>query len=179
MVEERILAHDTRPKLAWARFWGRHIDLLVTQLIVLAAVILVNPKLVTYGSVVAIATFPIAMFLIALTRAAFGATLGNVIVGVRVKHVSGERITLTEAIKREARVYLFGLALGLPIIGLFAMVHQYSELRMFGSAGYDRKLGLEVVSQGSNPVRTWFVCLAFVIVPMVFLAFRLMVRSGV
>lgn len=150
--------------LAWARLWGRYIDILVFELAVVFLLSAIHPAVARWNSYgLAFVALPFALVLISITQSALGQTFGNLIAGIRVQRVSGERLDLVTAIKREAYIYVYGLGLGLPLISLFTLGSCYEDLRDPGAAKYDQKLLTTVVSCGSNPSRTWLACILYLI----------------
>ncbi len=80
---------------------------------------------------------PVVMLLEALIHAAFGNTIGKVLFGVRVTSNGVDRLSGGSYLKRQLRVYWYGLATGFPLIQLIAMIRQYLHCKKDGQTRYD------------------------------------------
>lgn len=66
-----------------------------------------------------------------------GRTAGKAIFDIRIDDKLGRRLTWTAMLARNYRVYWFGLAACIPIVGFIAMGYQLRLLKTFGIAAYD------------------------------------------
>jgi uncharacterized RDD family membrane protein YckC len=150
----------------WTRYWSRTLDLALGQYAVGGAIGLAfaftNPAMLQsalfstgYGGLLlAILTFPVVMAIDAVVLATFGNTLGRWIAGVRVETVDGGRPSLALCLHRNALVYVFGLALSVPLATLFSLINSFTEVNESGLAHWDRTLGTRVHVRGGNLWRT-------------------------
>lgn len=165
-VEEQAEAvvTDSDPALAgpWARFWARVIDTYVVTLILaaalgwLSALYLPSFFLKLFGLnevILNIIFLPIAGLVLALMMRITGTTIGKAIVGIKVQNISGAN-TFLFYLKREFRVWLFGLRAGIPLANLITLINQRQHFAKSGSAGYDK--GVAIVTGKSSPERCAF-----------------------
>jgi uncharacterized RDD family membrane protein YckC len=156
----------TRP---WPRFWARLIDNtllmpIVGFLIALAAAYF-RPSLYLAmmslnEGVLGLIVLPVVSLVLALLMAVFGTTLGKFILGVRVRNLT-EMSALPFHLQRELKVWLAGLALGIPIVALFTQVHQYKLVAAGKPAGYDEGLAIvEGRASAGRAVTAAIVCVA-------------------
>ncbi len=132
---------------AWPRFWARVIDVSILSLVVGFAVGFVFSRYLPsfYFKMVAIPDFafsilltPLVSLSIAIMMSLFGTTIGKVIVGVKVQNLSGLNRFAFHFL-RELKVWVFGLALGLPLASFVSMIVQHRRLSLEGSTRYDRQ----------------------------------------
>jgi uncharacterized RDD family membrane protein YckC len=67
------------------------------------------------------------MILDAVAYALFGNTLGKWTAGIKVKSVSGDKVSFLTYLKRNFGMYLFGYGAGIPIVNLVTMGSNYSR----------------------------------------------------
>ncbi|OWV78139.1 hypothetical protein ATY78_13175 [Rhizobium sp. R635] len=144
----------------WPRFWARLVDFFLLQLgLSFAFGVLTSiyaPAL--YLTVMGKFAPPFNLILVPITAVVLGCimtmtgtTIGKSIVGVRVPLPDGERAA-GYFFRREFRVLLAGLALGLPIFWPFTFTRQYHRLKAGKPASYD--LDEAPVVGGSSRLRT-------------------------
>lgn len=136
----------------WRRFFARHLDM------VLLAVVLTYSILFLFGADSRIAKFdrtsdvlgPMATLLLlvpieAALIAAFGTTFGKALYAIRVEGKEQPKPGYRRALLRSFQVYLRGMALGIPIIHLFAMVIGYGTLKDSYTTTWDREAKTRVL----------------------------------
>jgi hypothetical protein len=62
-------------------------------------------------------------------------------------------IGLARAFQREARVFVSGLGLGLPLVSLLTLISSYQTLKREKAANWDRRLTLRVVHRRRGPAQ--------------------------
>jgi uncharacterized RDD family membrane protein YckC len=72
-------------------------------------------------------------------------TLGKWIFGVRIVRKDGGPLTWKVAFRREVEAVMAGCALGIPLLDLFAMGSNWSQLSEDGETSWDSRLGLVAV----------------------------------
>ncbi len=165
-------ATDTEPRdpaLAgpWARLWARLLDIyLLTVVLGGAAVFLADlyiPALFFRlidlpGVVLDIIFLPFAGVAAAVMMRVTGTTIGKAIAGIKVQNLSGPN-TLIFYLKREFKVWIFGLGIGIPLVNLITMINQHQRIAKTGSSRYDQSIAR--VTGNSSPARCTFAALAF------------------
>ncbi len=158
------VATERDPALAgpWARFWARLVDIYLVTLILGGGVGLLSARylpsffLKLFGLpdvLLNIIFLPIAGFVLAVMMRVTGTTVGKAIVGIKVQSISGAN-TFLFYLKREFKVWIFGLCGGVPLANLITLINQRQHVAKNGSAGYDK--GVAVVTSKSSPARCAF-----------------------
>lgn len=131
----------------WSRYFARQIDLTLWSLAAVAAVafllILISPP--TFYSFISANEVGIGMLGVflgtlvnAVVMAIFGNSVGKAIFGIRVFEVgSDRRLSFASALRRELKVWVFGLGLGFPIAALITVIFQFRKVSASKSTGYD------------------------------------------
>lgn len=144
-VEARKWTSDT--PYAWRRYFARQVDTLIhawIMFIFLGAVLaghdgaylavtgMDNPIVLNILGVI-LSIVPSIIFL-GMT----GRTIGKVIFGVKILNARGKPPGMFRAVKRELQVLLQGLALGIPLVTLFAFIAGYNALQNHGRTDWDK-----------------------------------------
>jgi hypothetical protein len=80
----------------------------------------------------------LGMLVNAVVIAIFGNSLGKAIFGIQVFEIgSDRRLSFGSALKRELKVWIFGLGLGFPIVTLIAIIVQFTKVSGGKPTGYD------------------------------------------
>jgi uncharacterized RDD family membrane protein YckC len=90
------------------------------------------------------AATPLYFVLEALALSNFGATPGKALLGLRVMREDGSPIAFEAALGRGFRVWVFGLAIGFPIVSLFAMARAKANLETNHTTSWDSAAGSSV-----------------------------------
>ena len=174
----------------WARFLAKSIDFSLSQILTIAALILVS---FGYGILfVGLLGWPydesffesplfFGLYLLghtiifvlaeAFCISVFGGTPGKTLMGIRVRSVVGRRLGLGTSLKRSFWSVMAGLAFGIPILSLVAQVYQYNQLTKNGHVSWDRIDGLQYLTRS---VAGWRWTLAIVL----FVVIRIMEASA-
>lgn len=154
-AEDRV---EARP---WPRFWSRLLDLSIWITVVGSTAGLLFTDFVMLpafqGSGVGlfgVVLLPFALALDALTLALVGNTPGRALVGLRVERLDGERVTIMQALSRNAQIWIFGMAFGIPIIALFTYNNNSSKLNSGKQTSWDEAIGTRVYNISNSMVRT-------------------------
>jgi len=75
----------------------------------------------------------------------FGTTPGKSLLGIRIRDLSGKRISYTKAMKRGFFVWLNGMGTGIPLIALFTMIIAYNRLKKNGITSWDERCGISII----------------------------------
>ena len=109
-----------------------------------------------------LALAPVVMLLEALLFAWLGTTPGKWLLGVQVRTLDGQRPDLGQYLRRQSRVYVFGIAGWLPFVNLLANAHQYGKVKRGQATGYDEGR-FDVVVRPLGAMRTLAAIGAFVL----------------
>lgn len=158
-----VVSEEPVTKLAkpWARFWARLFDLNVLAYILGFISGMLWPAIYAPDSllmqmpsfVFGILMLPFTMAADALIVALFGTTLGKAIAGIRIEPEQGKRISVGAALRRNAELYVKGLALGIPLICLYTYTQGYNVVSDRKRPSWDERNAVRVVSRGSNTFR--------------------------
>jgi uncharacterized RDD family membrane protein YckC len=152
------------PPLAgpWPRYWARSLDL--TLWIMLCAFLLgiFAPQLLDAApadervqeQLLGLILLPFALAGDALTYLLFGNTPGKWAAGLRVRDVADQKLKPLRYLARNSRVYLHGLALGLGLISIVTLIHQYRRVRSGALSSWDERLESRVQHVRGGMVRT-------------------------
>ena len=153
------------PATSWQRYWARSFDLGFSA--ILAAVMLAalfpawwEPDgwvgRDTSGYAGGLVFIFVGLFIDAAIYSIFGVTPGKWISGIRVLHIENRRLQFVEYIKRNLKVWLFGLAAGLPLISLFTLMNAKSDADdMAKGASWDRSCASRVYSVAKPTHVVW------------------------
>jgi uncharacterized RDD family membrane protein YckC len=141
--EEEINSTQIRP---WIRFLARSIDFGIwTNLIVIFWSILSPDTYTIFLSknigiklIVNTLFYILWLFIEALFLSKSGYTLGKWILKVKVISKNGEKLTYFNALKRAARVTIYGCALELPFLSTVTYIISYNKLMKNGITKWDR-----------------------------------------
>jgi uncharacterized RDD family membrane protein YckC len=153
------------PALAdpWPRYWARALDLtlwILLSTVVLAAFV---PRLLDAAApadarlkeqILGLIVLPIAMAGDALTYMIFGNTPGKWATGLRVRDVAGQKLKPLRYLARNAHIYVNGLALGLGLIAIFTLIHQYRRVSSGALTSWDQGLDSRVLRVRGGILRT-------------------------
>lgn len=161
-------AHAVRP---WVRYWARILDLTLFN-------VAINFVLSAMAGHYIVAT-PVGMFLSFLITALYipaealflsywGTTPGKALLRIRITPPSGQMLNYSDAIARSARVWVRGLALGVPFISLITCYLCYKTLTQEGITHWDRACGTSIQHEHIGGARIAAVVVLLVL-PQMFL----------
>lgn len=138
----------------WRRFFARLFDLYWECLVVagIGSVLLdqMSAQFVAWsnrpgsGFALALLSIPVALALDAVLYAVAGNTPGKAALGLQLTSIRGERIPLADCLRRNLRLWVSGLGLGIPVVSLFTFAHQSARLHKGMQASYDEESGTRV-----------------------------------
>lgn len=166
---------------AWKRFVARSIDLVWEcnligfgigfvasfDLDLNALVQQTHPLL--FGMIV----LPLSLVLDAAVLDMFGNTPGKALLGLRVRDKDGKPLSSSDYVSRNFRLWLQGLALGIPLISLVCMIHQARKVSALGQSTYDRVQSIDVLA---SPIGIGRSALAYVLAGIVVLVNSILYR---
>jgi hypothetical protein len=107
-----------------------------------------------------------------------GTTAGKWLFGVRVTHADGRAIGFLRALRREGRVFLQGLALGIPLFSLIAMIVAFVRLKDDGASGWDAGKPWLVTARPPGVAQTWMFIAGVVCVIAAFVGLQALVAAS-
>lgn len=150
------------PAGPWSRYFARQFDLSVlsTALVVAAsfATAYSSPRLFFQlnsldARVLFLLFLPAAHIVNAAIITMFGNTMGKAMFGIKAVPISRtKRLPLSGNIGRELRVWVYGLAFGIPLVCLFTMVPAYKNVSKGQRTSYDEGI-TNVLSFSSSKIR--------------------------
>ncbi|HET7563197.1 MAG TPA: RDD family protein [Rhodanobacteraceae bacterium] len=175
----------------WRRYFARMLDTIVLGSLVwfalatfLAAFVpdayqalyghvslLNNPVSRTFLTFVVV--IPVEAWILGMT----GTTAGKWLFGVRVTHADGRAIGFLRALRREGRVFLQGLALGIPLFSMIAMIVAFIRLKDDGVAGWDAGKPWLVTARPPGVAQTWLFIVGVTFVIAAVVALQLLVAA--
>ena len=155
----------SRGNQAWARWLARAFDILLFTIPAIVLYLLLVPPLLEVlpswaGSKVGLAVLDtMSVFLVIILVepvliAATETTPGKWLMGIRVHHLDGRRLSYLDAVGRTSHVMVFGLVFGLPILQFIASVLGRSQLLTDGSTIWERLSG-GFAHHRSRPMWVW------------------------
>lgn len=142
--ENAPLASEPR---AFARYFARQFDLIIALL----ALLIFWPYLLIDSEVqgvLAMMFFWVGGETIFMTN--FGTTPGKALLGIKVVKKDGTKISFTDSLKRSFRVYLRGMAIGLPWLSLATMILAKFRLEKKGETTWDLLGGFTVLNRKTS-----------------------------
>ncbi len=136
----------------WARFWARAVDLGVGGNLLLTLLILPWVYgLPREGYLMQTVLGSLSWMIVeTLMLAMFGTTPGKWLFDIQVQTPGGDLPRYWVAVRRCAAVFVWGLGVGIPLLGFPAMIASYNRLMAEGQTAWDRATGLTVVQRGSG-----------------------------
>jgi len=135
----------------WRRYWARIFDITFIMPIYIFIIALFPPGLnytITrmdnfIGGILLLLFYLI--FFEPMMLSSFGTTPGKALLGIKIRDLSGKKISYTTAMRRGFLVWLNGMGMGIPFIALFTMIIAYSKLKKNGITSWDEKCGINVI----------------------------------
>lgn len=169
------------PATPWRRYWARSIDIAVSTFVVGVLISALRPALLNqltgaaHGSwIVVLILLPFALTMDAAILWALGNTPGKAIAGVKVlAEESGRPLSAAAYLGRNFGVYVFGLGLGIPLVGLITLIVSYRHAAAGEISRWDRSSGSRAYALSGAPQRTWVALGAYLLVLVALIALRL------
>ena len=133
----------------WRRYFARTFDIIVYVFLIAFAVGYAFPEQAIYLSdkhFDLFLNFAYMIFIIpieAFCLYAFGSTIGKALYGIHVERI-GQVVSFGAAFHRTFYIWFFGLALGIPLVGLVSTLVAYFRLKKTGTTSWDANLGWTV-----------------------------------
>lgn len=135
----------------WRRYWARTFDITFIMPIYIFIIALFSPGLnytITrmdsfIGGILLLLFYLI--FFEPMMLSSFGTTPGKSLLGIKIRDLSGKKISYTTAMRRGLLVWLNGMGIGIPLIAFFTMIIAYNKLKRKGITSWDEKCGINVI----------------------------------
>ncbi|WP_334185112.1 RDD family protein [Novosphingobium sp.] len=154
---------------AWPRYWSRMLDVLIWNLPLGFLVGYLFPDFANSeafqgggAGLFNMLLIPVGMVIDAAVLASCGNTPGRALMGIRVETMWHERLDFGTALKRNFRVWFFGLAIGFPLFSLITMSRNHARVSRGDQTTWDDELSTRVYDIDCNPARVWLAALLFV-----------------
>lgn len=158
-IEESIQEELAGP---WSRYFARIFDLMVinTFLFTATAVFFVYYKPKYYFELMSINTqalfiliLPASYFVNALIISIFGNSAGKAMFAIKAVPVKrGRRLSFTQNIAREFRVWAFGTLFGIPLLSLITLIQAFKKVSNAQPTAYDEGR-VKVLTYSSSKIR--------------------------
>ena len=133
----------------WARCFARFIDILSWMLLITLLLKWAFPSAIAwlerlffwdrYGIMLAMLTLPLVMLIDAVVLSACRTTLGKYLCGLHICYNDSPRLSLKQALIRNAKVYINGLAFGVVGLNLFTMLFAAKRLWLGRRTSWDEE----------------------------------------
>ena len=140
---------DTEPH-PWMRYFARTIDIVLFSMGAGLVSGIMLPLLGRFVNVALLLILVISMwvfgwiFIESALLATWGTTPGKWLFGLTLRTARGTKLDFPTALRRTLKVWVRGLALGLPIVSLIALVIAYNRLKEKGETSWDAEGGFQV-----------------------------------
>lgn len=143
----------------WIRYWARTIDYVVWGVAIGIVIALLSISGVISNKASEALTNPLLLgmlmvftwaFVEPIALAVFGTTVGKALLNVKLAHQSDENISkagLGALYRRSMAVWLKGMGIGFPLVGVITALVSYRNLKSHGETSWDRNGGF-IVSHG-------------------------------
>lgn len=141
----------------WPRYWAKSLDLILiggALFGVLGLAGLVTAADPRMDRLLGLLAIPVVLALEAIILALTGQTPGKALAGIRVIRAAGGKPALGTALLRALRLWLFGLALGLPLLSLGTLIYNFVKLRKGRLTSWDAREETRVIATASSLKRT-------------------------
>lgn len=156
------LEQDRKVSGPWSRYFARMFDINVTAFAVGVLVVMGLPY-ISLDAALALAkmndnlfglvVLPFAFMLNAIILTVCGNSPGKAIFGLQANPIDSRKsFSFLGNLKREMRVWIGGIAMGIPFIAIFTMIANYREVRLGRPAIYDRQTA-KVISEPITAAR--------------------------
>lgn len=153
-LSEHSLSYAPQP---WIRLLARMLDLQLALASTLVLMTEFEPIAVPgYRTVAASSVLACALWLAveAVSLSRYGTTPGKWLFGIRVTQPNPGSPSTSAWLARSARVWLYGIAMGLPFIWMITCAAAYISLKKRGKTAWDQKGGFEVEHMQLGAIRS-------------------------
>lgn len=151
----RSFGDQTAPQIRpWVRYGARLIDIFVGMLFLeIGFAVLFPAFFAAHANICALLSLFLWCFVEALCLSVWGTTPGKSLLGVRISMADGSSPVYRFALARAVNVWIRGLGLGLPLVGLVTMIVAYEKLTTNGITTWDQSGNFTVSHKRIGSVR--------------------------
>jgi len=135
----------------WRRYWARIFDITFIMPIYIFIISLFYPgfsyTIIRIDSLVGgiLLLLFYLIFFEPMMLSSFGTTPGKALLGIKIRDLSGKKISYATAMKRGSLLWLNGMGMGIPLIAFFTMIIAYNKLKRNGITSWDERCGINVI----------------------------------
>ncbi len=162
-------------KKAWMRYFARNIDIFIGANIV--AIVLgfmigsafyysgmpLNIDESFFSIFFPIASLMIYLFIEAIIIAKFKTTIGKKIFGIKIANGDNQNLSAENSIKRNFILWIKGMALGIPIVSLIALIIAFNNYTQNGETSWDEAVNSNVSFENISNLRFYLGIAAWVL----------------
>lgn len=143
----------------WVRYWARTTDIIVFSFPMGMVLGVVWPDLMAGDNpasewVLGFVLLLCWAFVEPLCLSVFHTTPGKALFRIRLLHRGGSEIAYGDALARSLKVWLRGMAMGLPLVSLVTLIVAHGRLKRHGRTSWDAEGMFQVVHQPVGWART-------------------------
>lgn len=147
---ESVWTPSPRP---WVRFWARRVDLALYEAVALGAMARIGMDGTQMETVFGLVMI-LAMILIeAILLSTLGTIFGKWLFNISLTNAAGEKLTFDTSLYRTFLLWLRGMAFGIPILNVLAMIFGFRNLTRNEESSWDRDARTVVRHRKVSPFR--------------------------
>lgn len=128
---EEIQIHEiSGPQIRpWVRYWARTMDIFLWSFLFGIPLVLIYPPAlelndILWGILILFAYMPVESIMLS----SWGTTPGKALLRIRLRKLTGNKLTYAEALTRSFNVGVKGMGIGIPLIALITLIAAYKNL---------------------------------------------------
>ncbi|MBA7522597.1 hypothetical protein ES705_14717 [subsurface metagenome] len=135
----------------WRRYWARIFDITFIMPIYIFIISLFYPgfsyAIIRIDSLIGgiLLLLFYLIFFEPMMFSSFGTTPGKSLLGIKIRDLSGKKISYATGMRRGFLIWLNGMGIGIPFIAFFTMIIAYSKLKRNGITSWDEKCEINVI----------------------------------
>lgn len=147
----------------WVRYWARMFDMYLYGLVAGNLLVLIAPQVLKMnGLALGLLLLCAWVFIESWLLSAFQTTPGKWLLKTKIALASGQPITYSKALARSAKVWVRGLAMGIPLLFLVTMIMSSIAIERDGITSWDKEEGFIVTHEKIGTTRVMAAALFFV-----------------
>jgi hypothetical protein len=153
----------------WIRLFARTIDILIFGFLLSLVLAIFVPEFLSLGdTLISFLILLVFVFVEPIMLSYWGTTIGKKIFSIKLTKIDKSKISYEEALYRCLNVWVKGLGLGIPLVGLFTQIAAYNRLKNKGVTSWDENKFLFC----HEKIQTWKIacCASFLILFMLLLS---------
>jgi uncharacterized RDD family membrane protein YckC len=133
-----LVATAPRP---WTRYWARIFDVFLFSVVVGVTVGLLAPDLLdpAFEQLLTLVALFMWTFVEAVLLVTVGTTPGKWLLKTQLARADGQALSFSDALGRSLKVWVRGMALGVPFVSLVTLISAHNRLKREGITSWDRE----------------------------------------